>query len=83
MYFSSIALGFYLFLEVVINDYEISSEDWVGAKRAGERLVHLELSSDDKARIWCELSAIYGEHFKDFKAARQGYERALREEEDY
>ena len=31
VYYSSIAQGFYLFLEVLINDYEISSEDWVGA----------------------------------------------------
>ena len=31
VYYSSISQGFYLFLEVLLNDYEISSEDWVGA----------------------------------------------------
>jgi len=30
-YYSSTQLGYYYFIEVTVNDYQISSEDWVGA----------------------------------------------------
>tara|TARA_B110000438_G_scaffold281858_1_gene308375 strand:- start:492 stop:1727 length:1236 start_codon:yes stop_codon:yes gene_type:complete len=31
VYYTSVRQGFYLFLEAVINDYQISPDDWVGA----------------------------------------------------
>lgn len=31
IYYTSVRQGFYLFLEVVINDFQISADDWVGA----------------------------------------------------
>ncbi len=64
VYYSSTRQGFYMFLEVVINDFQISSDDWVAAFN-GETCVGARQWGSCGGDLACDVPVL-GDDFSDF-----------------